>query len=221
MNSDMEASLKKVATDSFHEGCGGGLGVAIVCQLSMALGATNPVTEAKATTGERIGYFAQALLNIVGLKGAVGGVAAKGGVGVPLTRAENPLSPVLEFDAFGNEIVYRTMSSEQYKLFKVTGVMPATGETSISPSLAYSSGYEGVTVRITTAPGTSSALQKIGIAANEPAAAQFSDMSMRPGSWVQENARFKVEGGQMTTQLGRGKALDIFNGNIVKFEVVP
>lgn len=221
MNSDMEASLKKVATDSFHEGCGGGLGVAIVCQLSMALGATNPVTEAKATTGERIGYFAQALLNIVGLKGAVGGVAAKGGVGVPLTRAENPLSPVLEFDAFGNEIVYRTMSSEQYKLFKVTGVMPATGETSISPSLAYSSGYEGVTVRITTAPGTSAALQKIGIAANEPAAAQFSDMSMRPGSWVQENARFKVEGGQMTTQLGRGKALDIFNGNIVKFEVVP
>jgi filamentous hemagglutinin len=35
------------------------------------------------------------------------------------------------------------------------------------------------------------------------------------------NVRFKVEGGQMTTQLGKGIGLDIFNQNIIQFQKVP
>jgi hypothetical protein len=43
-----------------------------------------------------------------------------------------------------------------------------------------------------------------------------------PGTHVgaKTNARFKVEKGQMTTQLGQGKAIEIFNKNIVDFEIV-
>ena len=120
----------------------------------------------------------------------------------------------------GNEIMYRTMSKEQYLQFQETGSLPPTTETSISPSVAYSSKYDGVTVKITVAPGTSAQLQEIGIAANKPAALQFPEMSTQTGSWMQTNARFKVEGGQMTTQLGQGKAIDIFNQNIVDFGLV-
>lgn len=97
--------------------------------------------------------------------------------------------------------------------------MPATTETSISPVASYSSKYNGVTVKITTNPETPAQLQKIGIAANPPAAAQPPSMSTQTGKWMQTNARFKVEGGQMTTQLGQGRALEIFNKNIVKFEL--
>ncbi|QXI31497.1 hemagglutinin repeat-containing protein [Pseudomonas vanderleydeniana] len=75
--SDLTLDLKRVAAESFAEGCGGMGAIGIACQLSMAAGVTNPVTEKEATTGERIGWFAQALLNIVGLKAAVGNVVAK------------------------------------------------------------------------------------------------------------------------------------------------
>ncbi len=37
---------------------------------------------------------------------------------------------------------------------------------------------------------------------------------------MQSNARFKVEGGQMTTQLGQGRAIEIFSRNLVLFERV-
>jgi hypothetical protein len=144
----------------------------------------------------------------------------KGKLGVPVAKAKNPLSPVQQYDAYGNEIVYRTMSEKQYEKFRETGIMPATTETSVSPVLGYSSKYNGITVKITVKSGTFSELEKIGIAANEPAAKQFPNMSNRTGKWMQTNTRFKVEGGQMTTQLGQGKGIEIFNHNIVDFERV-
>ena len=154
------------------------------------------------------------------MKNSGGGVSGK--IGVPATRSSNPLSPVLEFDAHGNEIVYRTMSVKDYKLMRDTGAVPATTATSTSPLLSYSASgkYDGITVKITTKPGTSAQLQKIGIAENKPAAAQFPTMSTRTGKWMDEHARFKVEGNQMTTQLGQGKALEIFNKNILDFEPI-
>ena len=153
------------------------------------------------------------------LEGSANNAAAE--IGVPVSRSKNPLSPVLEHDAYGNEIMYRTMSKEQYLQFTESGKLPPTTETSISPSVLYSSKYDGVTVKITVAPGTSDALQEIGIAVNKPAAIQFPNMSTQTGSWMQTNARFKVEGGQMTTQLGQGNAIDILNQNIVDFALVP
>jgi len=69
-------------------------------------------------------------------------------------------------------------------------------------------------------PETSEQLQKIGIAANPPAAAQLPDLSTQIGPWMQTNVRFKVEGGQMTTQLGQGPGINIFNQNMIQFEKV-
>ncbi len=144
----------------------------------------------------------------------------KGNVGIPVSTSKNPLSPVQQRDAHGNEIVYRTMSEKQFEIFRETGVMPPTTETSFSPVLRYSSKYNGVTVKIVLKPGTSDELQKIGIAANSAAAKILPNMSTQTGEWMQTNTRFKVEGGQMTTQLGQGKGLEIFNNNIIKFEKV-
>jgi hypothetical protein len=141
-------------------------------------------------------------------------------IGVPVTRSSNPLDTVLDLDAHGNEIMYRTMSEKQFRIFEETGQLPFTGETSISPLLEYSSKYDGVTVKITTQSGTSAQLQEIGIAANKPAAVELPHLSTQTGKWNQTNARFKVEQDQMTTQLGQGKALEIFNENIIDFERV-
>ena len=147
---------------------------------------------------------------------------ALGTVGVPVTRSANPLSSVLEFDAHGNEIMYRSMSREDFKYLDRTGMLRPTTETSMSPDFAYSSKYtknDSVTVRFATEPGTSAALQEIGIAANLPAELELG-MAQRSGKWMQTNTRFKVEGGQMTTQLGQGPGIKIFNQGIVDFERV-
>ncbi|SFV18125.1 hypothetical protein, partial [Pseudoduganella namucuonensis] len=168
-----------------------------------------------------VNYLAPLRLNAVEPGPSLQSMGGANSIGVPATRSANPLSTVLERDVHGNEIMYRTMSEKQFEQFSRTGELPPTTETSVSPSVAYSSKYDGVTVKITVAPGTSAQLQEIGIAANKPAAAQFPNMSTQTGSWMQTNARFKVEGGQMTTQLGQGRAIDIFNQNIVDFGLVP
>ena len=157
--------------------------------------------------------------------------APKRGVGVPVSRSANPRSPVLEFDAHGNEIVYRTMSEEHFEILQQTGRLPGTGETSLAPLEVFSRDYDGVLLRLTTKPGTFEQLQEIGIAANKPASIAFPEMSTQTGRWNLTNARFKVEAtrrleinnglGIMNTQLGRGTALDIFNDNLIYFEKLP
>ncbi|TDP71061.1 LysM peptidoglycan-binding domain-containing protein [Roseateles toxinivorans] len=159
---------------------------------------------------------------------AVGSVEGAMRIGVPATRSANRLSPVLEYDIYGNEIYYRAMKESHYKRLAEDGRLIGTGETSLAPLKAYSAGYDGALVRLTVKPGTSSQLQDIGIAANNPAAAEFPGMSTGTGPWNQTNARFKVEAvgvrnindglGIMNTQLGKGRALDIFNANLLDFE---
>nr|WP_301178479.1 hypothetical protein [Gilliamella apicola] len=154
-------------------------------------------------------------------KGTTGATqAGREAIGVPATQSRNPLNPVQQYDVHGNEIVYRTMSPEQIKQFERTGIMPATTETSVSLVLSYLSKYDGITVKITVKPGTFSELEKIGIAANEAAAKQLPSMSTQTGKWMDTNTRFKIESGQMTTQLGQGKGMEILNNNIVYFEKV-
>jgi filamentous hemagglutinin len=53
------------------------------------------------------------------------------------------------------------MSKEQYLQFTESGKLSPTTEASIFSSVLYSSKYDGVTVKITVAPGTSDALQEI------------------------------------------------------------
>ncbi|KAA1187616.1 RHS repeat protein [Photorhabdus heterorhabditis] len=142
------------------------------------------------------------------------------GTGIPAKGTKNPLNPVLEFDAHGNEIFYRTMSEQHYEHLQQTGKLPPTTETSISPALSYSLDYKGHTVQFITKPGTFEQLKEIGIAANKPAEVQFPHMLKGIGEWMQTNARFKVEGGQMTTQLGQGMAIETFNRNIIGYKLV-
>ncbi|RYE42498.1 MAG: LysM peptidoglycan-binding domain-containing protein [Hyphomicrobiales bacterium] len=154
----------------------------------------------------------------------VGAAASMRGssVGAPVTRSANPLSPVLEFDAYGNEIMYRSMSRDHYRHLLENGELFPTKETFISPDFGYAANYtqnDSVTVRFATKPGTSAALQEIGIAAG-PRAAQALGLVERPGKWMQTNTRFKVEGDLMNTGLGQGPGVKIFNHGIVEFERV-
>jgi hypothetical protein len=158
----------------------------------------------------------------VGIASAAADAEAGGAtlVGVPVTRSANPLAAVREFDAYGNEIMYRTMSPGDATVFVRTGQIPGTGETSLSPVQNYSQGYDGVTFRITVKPGTSAELQQMAVAANSGTTRAFPSLAERSGPWNQTNARFKVESGQTTTQLGKGSALRLFNSNIIKYDVV-
>ena len=130
-------------------------------------------------------------------KGTTGATqAGREAIRVPATQSKNPLNPVQQYDVHGNEIVYRTMSPEQFKQFERTGIMPATTETSVSPVLNYLSKYDGITVKIIVKPDTFSELEKIGIAANEAAAKQLPSISTQTGKCMDTNTSFKVEGGK-------------------------
>jgi hypothetical protein len=150
-------------------------------------------------------------------------------VGVPASRSVDPYAPVREFDVYRNENYYRSMRPDQARELLLTGRLPATGETSLSTSAAYADFYIGVTVRITVERGTAAEINKIAIAANKAAAEKFPNLVEKDG--FGDAARIKVEtrrdtkgkvieGPIVTTQLGKGKALDLFNSRLVKVEVV-
>ncbi|MEQ9411347.1 MAG: DUF6531 domain-containing protein [Fuerstiella sp.] len=137
--------------------------------------------------------------------------------------------PCLEVDPFGlnGEVFYRTMSQEHYDELVKTGRMPGTGETSTSPTKAFSEDYKGVTVEFEMKPGTTAELEAIGISDGSPhTKSVYPDMPSpaKTAGWNKTNARFKTESlagkPQINIQLGKGKALDVFNDNIVSFKKV-
>lgn len=148
------------------------------------------------------------------------------------SNPNHPHNIVLERDIRGNEILYRTMSQSDFAKFQRTGKMPATGETYISPSRTYSSGYEGVLVQIKVKPGTMSKLAENGVAGNSGTVNKvFPNMPRSSKGWTQrEQVQFKLEGqgkpninsgqGVVNAGLGKGKALDNFNQSIVSFKTV-
>ena len=148
------------------------------------------------------------------------------------SNPNHPHNIVLERDIRGNEILYRSMSQSDFAKFQRTGKMPATGETYISPSRAYSSGYEGVLVQIKVKPGTMSKLAENGIAGNSGTVNKvFPNMPRSSKGWTQRGqVQFKLEGqgkpninsgqGVVNAGLGKGKALDNFNQSIVSFKTV-
>jgi hypothetical protein len=150
---------------------------------------------------------------------------------VPASRSSNPLSPVLEFDAHGNEILYRTMSPADFAKMQRTGQIPSASETFVSPLEAYSKGYEGVTVKITVKPGTMDELMSIGGTGNAGTATLFPELPRVSKGWTATSAQFKLEAtnipsinngfGVVNTGLGRGEALRIFNSNILHYQALP
>jgi RHS repeat-associated protein len=122
------------------------------------------------------------------------------------------------------ETFYRTMSASDFNLFQKTGKLPATGETFISPTKGFSSGYERVLVQFNTKAGTISQLQSIGVR-NSAIGHPFSDLPLVNSGWGQSKAFFKLETNseglqQVNIGLGKGKALELFNNNIQSYKVI-
>lgn len=123
----------------------------------------------------------------------------------------------------GYETYYRTMSRSHHQRFLETGRMPGTSETFISPTQAFSEGYQGVLVKFQMAPGTTARLREIGVRAHGNKSLELlPDLPLVKKRWGRSRAQFKPEGDQINIGLGRegGKALEIFNDSIRGFETV-
>ncbi|MFK7004825.1 MULTISPECIES: hypothetical protein [Flavobacterium] len=128
------------------------------------------------------------------------------------------------------EVFYRAISKEHYDELLRTGKMLGTGECTTSPTKAFSDDYRGYLMKFKVKNGTIDELKLIGVTDGNPLVkAQFGEMSTAKdigGSWNATHARFKVETLKSTGQqqvniaLGKGKALDKFNDNILEFELI-
>ncbi|MBN8851225.1 MAG: hypothetical protein BGO55_10020 [Sphingobacteriales bacterium 50-39] len=123
-----------------------------------------------------------------------------------------------------SETFYRTMSAKDFSIFQKTGELPATGETFISPTKAFSANYEGVLVEINVKPGTAKQLEGIGVR-NAASGHPYGELPLVEKGWGQSKAFFKLETNveglkQVNIGLGKGKALELFNKNIQSFKVV-
>ena len=140
------------------------------------------------------------------------------------------------------ETYYRTISQEHYDILKNTGKMPAgyNGETFISPSSLYVQKYDygGVTLEFKLNPGTTNELMNIGIKNRGGGIMldsnyNYSKLPNAPKGWGNNHAMFKLETTiqkkpiikdpyNVNIGLGRegGKALNIFNDNIIDYKVI-
>jgi RHS repeat-associated protein len=118
-----------------------------------------------------------------------------------------------------SETFYRTVSEEDSKIIEETGKVPATTETTISPTKEQSDNYDGVTYKITVKDGTTAKLVDIGVRDQSNLVREtYPNMPEGESGWGQTNARFKAEKGQINIGLGTGDALDEFNENIESIE---
>ena len=85
----------------------------------------------------------------------------------------------------------------------------------------FAEAYDGVTVRFTVRAGTADQLARVGVRdAAEMTATLFPNLPLVMSGWNRFSAFFKSEGGIINIGLGQGAALDLFNRNIVRFEIV-
>ena len=70
--------------------------------------------------------------------------------------------------------------------------------------------------------GTIESLEKIGIAArnHRDILEIFPYLKKDISPWNENFARFKLEKDQVNISLGKGKALELFNNNIIEFKLV-
>ncbi|TCZ64238.1 hypothetical protein E0486_18240 [Flaviaesturariibacter aridisoli] len=118
------------------------------------------------------------------------------------------------------ETFYRSMSVEDFSVFQSTGKIPATGETFISPTRAFSEGYSGVLVRLDVKAGTLNELLSIGVRDPAHPMTQALGLPAISKGWTGSNAFFKQEAGQINIGLGNGQALQTFNKNIASFQEI-
>lgn len=150
---------------------------------------------------------------IANAEGTIGAVSAS-------TLAPFAATEFLAGGLVGTETFFRTMAAGDFAELVATGRLVATGETFISPSLEFASGFEGVTVRFELAGGTTDALFNIGVRTGGLDGGAFGSLNLAESGWGGANALFKLERGWINIGLGQGDALSIFNSNIVRFSVV-
>lgn len=119
------------------------------------------------------------------------------------------------------ETFFRTMSQAHYDQLLATGKLPATAETFISPSLEYASKYNGVTVQFGVQAGTTDALMGMGVRNAGLNGGAYGGLPLVQSGWGSSSAFFKLEGNVVNVGLGKGAALDTFNGNILNFKLAP
>lgn len=127
--------------------------------------------------------------------------------------------------------VYRTMDQADYLILQTTGRLPGTASgTFISPNLAYAQGtYKGVTVEFQINPQFYDQMLKIATRDTSKAVSSFPQYASLPinrSGWGSSSVLIKseeygVSGGIISIGLGRGKGLDLFNQNIIRFKEVP
>jgi hypothetical protein len=120
------------------------------------------------------------------------------------------------------ETFYRTMSKADYETYLRTGRVPATSETFISPTQAFSEGFDGVLMQFHVKPGTTQALRAIGVRDTSRIVRDsgLGDLPLVSPGWTSGKAFFKGERGQVNIGLGQGEALNIFNSNIQEATII-
>lgn len=142
------------------------------------------------------------------------------------------------------ETYYRTISQEHYDILRSTGRMPAghNSETFISPSSLYVQRYDygGVTLEFKLNPGTTNELMNIGVKNKNQVSEimvdpdyNYSKLPKAPKGWGSNYAMFKLEQKikvnpikldryNVNIGLGQegGKALEIFNNNIIDYKIM-
>ena len=132
---------------------------------------------------------------------------------------QGKISESVDESGSASEVYYRTMSQADYDYLRMTGELPATNETFISPTYSFSSDYDGITVEFELRKGTTNSLLDIGVGNNaDQAIRDYGVLPQVSKGWTENNAFFKGEGTQTNIGLGKGKALEIFNSNIINFK---
>jgi len=168
------------------------------------------VPQGAGNTAAHIGY------TVVDIFGGGAGVWKAGQIASKVSTAENSVA--------NTEKYYRTMNEADFASLQRTGRLSATNETFITPCKSYACQYSGRTVEFEVQSGTTNALREIGVRDYSPLVQQhFGDLPLISNqvNWTHTNAFFKKEAEDLINiGLGKGKALDIFNDSIIKFNQI-
>ena len=160
-------------------------------------------------------------LTLAFVGGAVGPIVGGASEGLEVTNFTTP-GPA-------TETFYRGMTLAHYEELVNTGrlVPNMKGETFISPTKSFAADYNDVTVEFTLRPGTTNALRSIGVRDGARLTLEtYGELPPVQSGWKGSSAFFKTEGTgaiggpQVNIGLGHGPALNIFNENLVRFNIV-